>query len=249
MGRPIVGGALIDKPDDRDYPISTLAYEYKTWNCLRLIEYVRDQKYNDCVINTFNSCFEIESILTYNKKIAINNVYGLSNGFGYTIARQADNTFPNNIGLYPRDVVKQYHKVGISPEYFMPYDKYTLKSETNPKSKFAAHFFKIKRYEAVTVDQLPLVLSSQKPVCIAINIDGNFLKYNTNSEPLQETDGKNLGGHAILAVGVNYTYNDKIIITALNSWGNGLGQQGLWRMSLDYIRKVSGNRIFWSIYI
>lgn len=209
--------------------------------------YVRNQNYNDCVVNSLNAAYEIEYNIKYGKPFIFKNIKGFSNGYGYTIARQEMKTFPMNTGLFPRNVIKLYNKKGTSPEYFMPYNKYKLDSVPDLKSTFASNFYKIKYYEAVTIDQLPYVLSNNKPVLISMDLDGTFLSYR-RGEILDTSDGKLLGGHAMVAVGIKKKYN-KIIVKVLNSWGKFLGDGGYWYMTLDYLKTCSHHRTFWCIYV
>lgn len=250
MTKQILTGEIPDKEDPRDYPVSSwnVSKELQEVDLTDYVLYIRNQDYNDCVINSFNGLFEIEYHLKFDKKLTFLKTKGLSNGYGYTIARQKMKTFPFNTGLYPREVVKQYNKLGIAPEHLMPYDKYKLDSVPDFKANFSANFFKVKSYESILPDQIPYVLSANKPIQIAINLDGNFLGYKRGTI-LRESDGKNLGGHAMVCVGQHFEEDGTIVLKILNSWGPWLGDHGYWYMTLDYLKHCAGNRHFWIVNI
>lgn len=242
-------GAIEDTPDDRDFQVSSFSPTLTAVDLehLGLIKQVRNQRYNDCVVCSLNSMFEIEYLIKYNKDIQIKSVYGLSTGYGYTEARKDYKTFPDNTGLIPRNVLKLYNHKGIAPEYFLRYRDYNLSMDTDYKQKFTANFLKVNRYEAVSPNQLPYVLSSGKPVMIAINLDGNFIS-SKPGEVLTKSDGKNYGGHAMVAVGQRLEPNGPVI-KILNSWGTGHGSRGYYYATLDYLLETAGNRLFWVIYV
>lgn len=239
-------GELPQPKDERDYKITESAGIIKEIDLTSYVPFIRDQEFNDCVFNSINSQIEIEYFLKYQKHIKIGTRHGLAVGPIYSQYRIENNWFPKDSGAVPRDAYKIYKRDGVCPEYFFPYEEYKIDTKPTLKTRFSDGFFKIKRYEFVSEDELPYVLSSGKPIRIGLNIDSAFL--NAKDEPIYEPSGNNLGGHSVLIIGQKFDANGVLLFKILNSWGYWWwGQNGIAWFSWDYVKKKmssEGNVIY-----
>ena len=239
-------GYLQDEPDDRDYALSALNTTITDIDMSEYVQYIRDQKYNNCVTCAIDAAFEMENRITHNKKVWVGEQYGLADGFLYTLARQEDGSFPENVGTYPRKVLKIATKVGMPPDKVMPYAYYKVKDEPDLKAKLAANFYKIKRYEALSKEQIPYAVSNKKPVVFGMLLDNAFVNYKKGEILTQTTDGY-YGGHAMVIAGLKII-NGQVVYKILNSWGRDKGNDGYYLVSQQYFN----TRLYepaWAIYV
>ena len=242
----ILTGELPQPKDPRDYKISECAGVIKEVDLRPFVYFIREQRYSDCVFNSINSQIEIEYLLTYGHKIKIKDVLGLSVGDMYSKARIADKTFPKNVGYIPREAYKLYKKVGVVPEYFLPYKQYKLNMKPTLIHQFVDGFIKIKRFEFVNLEEIPYVLSQNKPVRIGIRVDSAFIGLKRN-QVLYEHAGTNHGGHSVLIIGQKFDVNGNILYRILNSWGKWWGYYGTGWVSESYLKQQmlsDGNIIY-----
>lgn len=238
-------GELPQPEDKRDYKLSESAGYIKEVNLKDYVYFIRDQKYNDCVFNSIASQIEIEYILTYGKKIKVKDVLGVSVGEAYSKGRILDRTFPHNYGYIPREAYKMFKNYGAVPEYFMPYKTYKLDMKPTTIHEFFDGFIKIKRFEFVSIDEIPYVLSRNKPVRIGVNVDSAFIGLKRGV--LYEHSGINHGGHSVLIIGQKFDSDGNIIYKILNSWGTLWGFYGVGWVSQKWLKQQQvseGNIIY-----
>jgi C1A family cysteine protease len=169
--------------------------------------------------------------------------------FIYYNERVIDHTVDSDSGAQIRDGVKSVHKLGAPPETDWPYDINKF-SQKPPEQAFKdAKNYQTIVYQRVTptLGQLKGCLASGFPFIFGFTVYESF-----ESEEMAKTGHlqmplsgeKQLGGHAVLAVG--YQDSSQTFIVR-NSWGTDWGIKGYFTMPYPYLLQGTLASDFWTI--
>ena len=169
--------------------------------------------------------------------------------FEYWCERKEENTIPEDSGASIADSVNVLAHYGICRESVYPFDPAKF-AQTPPPSAMADAAM----HKALGVQQVSPDLHSIKTVLAAGKvIQFGFVVYSYfESEKMAKTgvlrmpkhNEKELGGHAVLAVG----YDDsKQCIISKNSWSDSWGLEGYFYMPFDYVCDKNLASDMWTI--
>jgi C1A family cysteine protease len=197
-----------------------------------------------CTANAIGGALEFAQI---KQKQA--NPFTPSRLFIYYNERVIEHTVDSDSGAQIRDGVKSVHKLGAPPETDWPYDitKFTQKP---PEQAFKdAKNYQTIVYQRVTptLGQLKGCLASGFPFIFGFTVYESF-----ESEEMAKTGHlqmplsgeKQLGGHAVLAVGYQDSSQSFIV---RNSWGTDWGIKGYYTMPYPYLLQGTLASDFWTI--
>jgi len=170
--------------------------------------------------------------------------------FIYYNERVMEHSVSEDAGAMLRDGIKCVAKLGAPPE--VPDWPYVIKKfRDKPTPAAYAH---AKKYQAVlyqrvnqTLEQLKGCLAAGFPFVFGISVYESFESpavAKTGTVPMPKTTEKNLGGHAILAVGYD-DKNKRFIIR--NSWGIDWGMKGYFTIPYAYLLDEDLSDDFWAI--
>jgi C1A family cysteine protease len=157
--------------------------------------------------------------------------------FIYYNERAILGTIREDSGAMIRDGIKSIAKQGACPETLWPYD--IAKFAKRPP---AAAFKEAEKHQAIlyqrvaqTLPQMKGCLASGNPFVFGFTVYESFeteAVAKTGKMPLPAPSEKNLGGHAVLAVG----YDDKKqVFIVQNSWSAQWGDKGYFYMPYAYL--------------
>jgi C1A family cysteine protease len=169
--------------------------------------------------------------------------------FIYYNERVIEGTVVSDSGAQIRDGIKSVAKLGDCPESEWPYDiaKFAVKPGADCYRDAVA--YKAVQYQRVaqSLSQMKGCLASGYPFVFGFSVYEGFESAQvakTGTVNLPTASEKNLGGHAVLAVG----YDDKqqrFIVR--NSWGSGWGMKGYFTMPYAYLADENLAADFWTI--
>lgn len=173
-------------------------------------------------------------------------VEDMSRLFIYYNERRVEGTVSIDSGAALRDGIKVLAQNGCCSEQDWPYNikKFTNRPSVSCYIKALKH--RISSYYSMTTqNDLLSCLASGYPFVFGISVYESFesqMVKQTGQVPMPGTNEKNLGGHAICAVG--YDLNKKIFIVR-NSWGESWGDKGYFYLPFEYVDKLASD--FWTI--
>ncbi len=250
MERKIAGyGWNRDLPDGRDFmygaPPEVVSKLPESVDLRPGCPPVYDQgQLGSCTANAIGGALEFAQI--EEKKT---NPFTPSRLFIYYNERVIEHTVDSDSGAQIRDGVKSVHQLGAPPETDWPYDinKFTQKP---PEQAFTD----AKNYQAIvyqrltpTLGQLKGCLASGFPFIFGFTVYESFESQevaSTGHLGMPQTNEKQLGGHAVLAVG--YEDSSQTFIVR-NSWGTDWGIQGYFTMPYPYLLQGTLASDFWTI--
>jgi C1A family cysteine protease len=200
-----------------------------------------------CTANAIGAALEFDQM-----KQGLADVFAPSRLFIYYNERVMEGTVGQDAGAMIRDGVKSVNKVGAPHEQLWPY------SDANPgpftKKPSTAAFADARKHPAVVYQRLPQVdfqlkgcLASGYPFVFGITVYESFESSavaKTGKVPMPKPKEKQLGGHAILAVGYDDSQRRFII---RNSWGDGWGVKGYFTIPYEYVLDSNLADDFWTI--
>ena len=169
--------------------------------------------------------------------------------FIYYNERVIEHTVDSDSGAQIRDGVKSVHKLGAPPETDWPYDINQFSQKPPEQAYTDAKNYQAILYQRVTptLGQLKGCLASGYPFVFGFTVYESFESQemaNTGHLGMPGTGEKQLGGHAVLAVG--YEDSSQTFIVR-NSWGADWGIKGYFTMPYPYLLQGTLASDFWTI--
>jgi len=170
----------------------------------------------------------------------------ISRLFVYYNERILEGTVASDSGATLRDGIKALEKWGVCAEKSWPYkvSKFRTKPSCTCYKKAKKHLLK-KYMRLITVSQMKACLASGFPFVFGISVFESFECDETALTGIVLMPGpneKNLGGHAVCAVGYD---EEKKWFIVRNSWGTGWGDKGYFYLPYEYVEKLADD--FWTI--
>jgi C1A family cysteine protease len=257
-------GWLKDEPDSRDFAIASTpvlkelksqieASKAKSADLRQFCSPIEDQgNIGSCTAQAASGMMEF-----YEKK-SLGNHIDASRLFIYKVTRLLMKE-TGDTGAYLRTTMKALAHFGVCPEEFWPYKAKDFDKEPGAFHYAYAQAFKgIEYYRLDTPDKSKSDLLSDIKKNLANNLPlmFGFYVYSSISKtekdgliPFPEKDEKQIGGHAVMAVGFD---DDKKIgknqgaLLIRNSWGTKWGEQGYGWLPYEYVLKGLAED-FWAL--
>lgn len=162
--------------------------------------------------------------------------FRLAPAYPYAKARQAEGTFPADVGSNIADGFSVLYAMGICPEADLPYDPSNPALAPNELCDTAAREFRIgmpAMADIANTDHFKLLINNGIPISIAIlcyqsfeNCPGSGIL----TVPDQSKEAL-IGGHGLLIIGYT-TINGVLYALVVNQWGKSFGKDGFCYMPL-----------------
>jgi C1A family cysteine protease len=197
-----------------------------------------------CTANAIAGALQFNQI---KEKLA--DVFAPSRLFIYYNERVIENTVNEDSGAMIRDGIKSVSKDGAPHEALWPYDISKFKNKPGAAAYKDAAKHKAILYQrlAQTIDQLKGCLASGFPFVFGFAVYESFESQavaKNGRVPMPKKKEKQLGGHAVLAVG--YDEPSKRFIVR-NSWGDKWGLAGYFTIPYGYLTDENLADDFWTI--
>ena len=175
-------------------------------------------------------------------------VTDLSRLFIYYNEREMEGTVNEDSGAAIRDGVKSLVNLGVCPEKNWPYNIAKFKQKPPAACYKSAADSQVTSYHRVIgLQQMRQCLAEGYPFIFGFTVYTAFESAavaKTGLLNLPKTGEKNLGGHAVCAVG----YDDAAKrVLVRNSWGADWGMAGYFTMPYDYISSGNLADDFWTL--
>ena len=240
-------GWVPDRPDHRDKLYAAIARPPRKLpskvdlrsGCSR----VEDQgQLGSCTANALVGNLEF----LYRK--ARHPVINLSRLFIYYNERDMEGTVGEDAGAAIRDGVKSLVKLGVCSERHWPYKIARFKVKPSAACYKEAGDHQVTSYHRIlSLKQMKQCLAEGFPFVFGFSVYDGFESdtvAKTGKLDLPGPSEKNLGGHAVCAVG----YDDKTSrMLVRNSWGTDWGMKGYFTMPYDYISDNNLADDLWTI--
>jgi C1A family cysteine protease len=168
--------------------------------------------------------------------------------FIYYNERVIEHTIKSDSGAMIRDGIKTLVKQGVCSETIWPYrvSMFDVKPDEACYKQALKH--KITSYRRIlTLDEMRACLAEGFPFAFGFTVYESFESQKvarTGIVPMPKTGERQLGGHAVLAVG----YDDLAgRFRVRNSWGEGWGNKGYFTMPYDYLSDRNLSDDLWTI--
>jgi C1A family cysteine protease len=169
--------------------------------------------------------------------------------FIYYNERVIEGTVTSDSGAQIRDGVKSVNQQGAPPESDWPYDisKFADKPPQQAYDDAAKHKSILYQRVTQTLRQLKGCLAAGYPFVFGFTVYESFESQqvaSTGEAPMPKADEKQLGGHAVMAVGYE---EDQQRFIVRNSWGPGWGMNGYFTLPYPYLLQDTLSSDFWTI--
>jgi C1A family cysteine protease len=169
--------------------------------------------------------------------------------FIYYNERVMEGTVGSDSGAQIRDGVKTVNQEGAPAETDWPYDiaKFTDKPPQNAYDDAKQHEAILYQRLTQTLPQLKGCLAAGYPFVFGFVVYESFESQevaSTGQGQMPAAGEKQLGGHAVLAVGYD---EDQQRFTIRNSWGSGWGMAGYFTLPYPYLLQGTLSSDFWTI--
>lgn len=233
-------GVIPSPPDERDYPIRTIAPPVALPSEVRLddriVKVLTQGRCGTCVGKGCNA------ILSAGHRKALSSLYI------YSRSKDQDG-IPELEGTYPRVALKVMQKEGSCPDEVFPYSM--LRDCFNPPKATvamtgAATPYRIKAYARVwSIIEMKQALAAGHLCAASFWVGDNWTYY--NGGVIQKTNMQNLRGlHLVVVCG----YSDTLkAFRGLNSWGAGWGDKGFFWISYDTFQGGSDFTEGWAVEV
>jgi C1A family cysteine protease len=197
-----------------------------------------------CTANAIGGALEFAQIKQKSK-----SPFTPSRLFIYYNERVIEHTVDSDSGAQIRDGVKSVHKLGAPPETDWPYDINQFSQKPPEKAYTDAKNYQSILYQRVTptLGQLKGCLASGFPFVFGFTVYESFESQemaNTGHLGMPGSGEKQLGGHAVLAVGYDDSSQSFVV---RNSWGADWGIKGYFTMPYPYLLQETLASDFWTI--
>jgi C1A family cysteine protease len=249
MERKIKGyGWNRDLPDGRDLMYAAppeVATQLPTQVDLRdKCPEVYDQgQLGSCTANSIGAALEFDQIKQGEQSFTPSRL------FIYYNERVIEGTVSSDSGAQIRDGVKSVNQLGAPPESDWAYDisKFADKPPQPAFDDAAKHKSILYQRVTQTLPQLKGCLAAGYPFVFGFTVYESFESQQVASSgeaPMPKAGEKQLGGHAVLAVGYD---EDQQRFIVRNSWGPGWGMKGYFTLPYPYLLQDTLSSDFWTI--
>ena len=240
-------GWVPDLPDQRDYLLSTIlripSVLPESVDLRPLCPAVEDQgQLGSCTANALAGALEY---LERKDDVAFEDFSRL---FIYYNERAVEHTIKTDSGAMIRDGIKTLVKLGVCSEKRWPYKVSMYAVRPTPACYKEALKHKITSYHRIsTLDEMRACLAERFPFVFGFAVYESFESQRvaeTGIVPMPRKGERQLGGHAVLAVG----YNDPAkCFLVRNSWGPDWGIRGYFKMPYDYLADRNLSDDLWTV--
>ena len=244
-------GWIPDLPDHRDYlyaaPMEVLRKLPAKVDLRPRCPKVYDQgQLGSCTANAIAGAIEFDLMKQKAKK-----VFTPSRLFIYYNERVIEGTVDSDSGAMIRDGVKSVSKQGDCPEPEWPYAIEKFRDKPSRKCYRDAVKHKAVSYQRLipAANQLKGCLASGYPFVFGIAVYESFESARvarTGVAPMPGPNEREIGGHAILAVGYD-DQQQRFIVR--NSWGARWGMKGYFTLPYAYATNPNLADDFWTIRV
>jgi C1A family cysteine protease len=177
------------------------------------------------------------------------DVFAPSRLFIYYNERVIENSVDQDSGAMLRDGIKSVANQGAPHESLWPYVVAKFRTKPSPAAYKDAKKHQAVLYQRVlqTLQQLKGCLADGYPFVFGFSVYESFESdavAKTGNMPMPKPKEKQLGGHAVLAVGYDDATSRFIV---RNSWGPKWGQDGYFTMPYAYMTDENLADDFWTI--
>ena len=166
--------------------------------------------------------------------------------FIYYNERVIEHSVSFDAGAMLRDGIKSLSKQGVCSEATWPYDVQKFAVKPAPPCYREARQHVIQSYfRILTIGDMLTCLSDGFPFVFGFAVYEGFegrQVAETGVVSMPSKDERQLGGHAVLAVGFDQSSRRFIV---RNSWGTGWGMSGYFTMPFEYLETLADD--FWTI--
>jgi C1A family cysteine protease len=250
MPRKIQGyGWTPDLPDGRDLlygaPVEVVAALPRRADLRKQCPAVYDQgQLGSCTANAIGAALEFDQIRQKQRR-----PFTPSRLFIYFNERKMEGTIESDSGAQIRDGVKSVAQEGACKEKTWPYEIDKFREPPPKKGYDEAEKHQAIRYLRLTqtLNQLKGCLADGYPFVFGFVVYESFESQEvakSGHAQLPRAREKQMGGHAVLAVGYDEA-NQWFIVR--NSWGTSWGMRGYFTLPYPYLLQASLSSDFWTI--
>jgi C1A family cysteine protease len=196
-----------------------------------------------CTANSIGGALEFDQIKEGEQSFTPSRL------FIYYNERVIEGTVNSDSGAQIRDGVKSVNQLGAPPETDWSYDiaKFADKPPQQAFDDAAKHKSILYQRVTQTLPQLKGCLAAGYPFVFGFTVYESFESQqvaSTGEAQMPKAGEKQLGGHAVMAVGYD---EDQQRFIVRNSWGPGWGMNGYFTLPYPYLLQDTLSSDFWTI--